>query len=50
MDLNGQCEADLCFACVMQVKQGSEHCLGFENGVHHLRKALHMFPNSVLIR
>ncbi|RVX15851.1 Tetratricopeptide repeat protein SKI3 [Vitis vinifera] len=32
------------------VKQGSEHCLGFENGVHHLRKALHMFPNSVLIR
>ncbi|KAL6314178.1 hypothetical protein AAG906_011922 [Vitis piasezkii] len=28
------------------VKQGSEHYLRFENGIHHLRKALHMFPKQ----
>lgn len=32
------------------VKQGSEDCLGIQNGVNHLRKTLHMFPNSGLIR
>ncbi|KAK4600400.1 hypothetical protein RGQ29_010162 [Quercus rubra] len=32
------------------VKHGTEFCLGFQPGVAHLRKALHMYPNSSLIR
>ncbi|KAK4276374.1 hypothetical protein QN277_019330 [Acacia crassicarpa] len=32
------------------VKNGSECCLGIQSGVMHLRKALHMFPNSNLLR
>lgn len=32
------------------VKHGTEFCLGFQSGVAHLRKALHMYPNSSLIR
>lgn len=32
------------------VKHGSENCLGIQNGVNHLRKTLHMYPNSGLIR
>ncbi|KAF6160918.1 hypothetical protein GIB67_025453 [Kingdonia uniflora] len=32
------------------LRHGSEHCLGIQSGVNHLRKALHMYPNSGLIR
>ncbi|XP_017258604.1 tetratricopeptide repeat protein SKI3 isoform X2 [Daucus carota subsp. sativus] len=32
------------------VKHGSENCLAIQNGVNHLRKTLHMYPNSGLIR
>ncbi|XP_028765736.1 tetratricopeptide repeat protein SKI3 isoform X2 [Neltuma alba] len=32
------------------VKNGSECFLGVQSGVMHLRKALHMFPNSNLLR
>ncbi|KAL8088263.1 tetratricopeptide repeat protein SKI3 isoform X1 [Apium graveolens] len=32
------------------VKHGSENCLGIQNGVNHLKKTLHMYPNSGLIR
>ncbi|OMP02501.1 Tetratricopeptide TPR-1 [Corchorus capsularis] len=32
------------------IKHGTEHNLGFQSGVCHLRKALHMYPNSNLIR
>ncbi|XP_068305808.1 tetratricopeptide repeat protein SKI3 [Pyrus communis] len=32
------------------VKHGSECCLGYQSGVNHLRKALHMYPNSSLLR
>lgn len=32
------------------IKHGSEDHLGFQSAVAHLRKALHMYPNSVLIR
>ncbi|CAK9178263.1 unnamed protein product [Ilex paraguariensis] len=32
------------------VKHGSKDWLGIQDGVNHLRKALHMFPNSVLLR
>lgn len=32
------------------VKRGSGHCLGYHSGVAHLRKALHIYPNSNLIR
>lgn len=34
----------------LQVKRGSGHCLGYHSGVAHLRKALHIYPNSNLIR
>lgn len=34
----------------MQIKQGSEHRLGYQSGIDHLRKALHMYPNSSLLR
>ncbi|KAF7829441.1 tetratricopeptide repeat protein SKI3 isoform X1 [Senna tora] len=32
------------------VKNGSECCLGIQSGVAHLRKALHMYPSSNLMR
>ncbi|KAK6277550.1 hypothetical protein POUND7_017873 [Theobroma cacao] len=32
------------------IKHGAEHHLGFQSGVSHLRKALHMYPNSNLLR
>lgn len=32
------------------VKNGSGSSLGFQSGVAHLRKALHMYPNSGLLR
>ncbi|GLU00145.1 hypothetical protein SLE2022_175370 [Rubroshorea leprosula] len=32
------------------IKHGLEDHLGFQSAVGHLRKALHMYPNSVLIR
>ncbi|KAG4199923.1 hypothetical protein ERO13_A05G177300v2 [Gossypium hirsutum] len=32
------------------IKHRTKHYLGFQNGVNHLRKALHMYPNSILIR
>ncbi|XWS14326.1 hypothetical protein CRYUN_Cryun35bG0000500 [Craigia yunnanensis] len=32
------------------IKHGTEHHLEFQSGVSHLRKALHMYPNSNLIR
>ncbi|KAG5542661.1 hypothetical protein RHGRI_015710 [Rhododendron griersonianum] len=32
------------------VKQGSMGCLGMESGLKHLRKVLHMYPSSDLIR
>lgn len=32
------------------VKHGSEHRLGYQSGIDHLRKALHMYPNSSLLR
>ncbi|KAL3514915.1 hypothetical protein ACH5RR_027632 [Cinchona calisaya] len=32
------------------VKHVSNDCLGIQNGVNHLRKALHMYPDSGLIR
>ncbi|XVE94342.1 hypothetical protein REPUB_Repub02eG0001100 [Reevesia pubescens] len=32
------------------IKHGTEHHLGIQSGVCHLRKALHMYPNSNLIR
>lgn len=32
------------------VKYASNNCLGIQNGIDHLRKALHMYPNSGLLR
>ncbi|KDP36716.1 hypothetical protein JCGZ_08007 [Jatropha curcas] len=32
------------------VKHGSESCLGFQSGVSYLKKALHKYPNSKLMR
>ncbi|KAM7521358.1 hypothetical protein LguiB_020320 [Lonicera macranthoides] len=32
------------------VKHGEKGCIGIQNGVNHLRKTLHMYPNSALIR
>ncbi|KAL6996045.1 hypothetical protein U1Q18_006180 [Sarracenia purpurea var. burkii] len=32
------------------VKHGSKECLGVQSGLKHLRKVLHMYPNSDLIR
>ncbi|KAI4366241.1 hypothetical protein MLD38_022139 [Melastoma candidum] len=32
------------------IKNGSASSLGYQSGVHHLRKALHMFPNSDMLR
>ncbi|KAF3446960.1 hypothetical protein FNV43_RR12140 [Rhamnella rubrinervis] len=32
------------------LKHGSEYCLEFQTGIAHLRKALHMYPNSGLLR
>ncbi|PKI54726.1 hypothetical protein CRG98_024926 [Punica granatum] len=32
------------------IKNSSEFGLGYQTGIHHLRKALHMFPNSNLLR
>ncbi|XP_048331542.1 tetratricopeptide repeat protein SKI3 isoform X2 [Ziziphus jujuba] len=32
------------------IKHGSEYCLAFQSGVAHLKKALHMYPNSCLLR
>ncbi|KAI4336665.1 hypothetical protein L6164_015163 [Bauhinia variegata] len=32
------------------VKNGSEDCLGVQSGLAHLRKALHMYPSSDLMR
>lgn len=32
------------------VKNGSEYCLGFQSGIDHLKKILHKFPNSYLLR
>lgn len=32
------------------IKYGSGHSLGLRSGVEHLKKALHMFPNSNLLR
>lgn len=34
----------------LQVKHGSEDFLWIQNGVNHLRKTLHMYPNSGMIR
>lgn len=33
-----------------QLKLGNEKSLGFQKGVDHLRKAVHMFPNSSVLR
>lgn len=32
------------------VKHGSEYRLGYRRGIDHLRKSLHMYPNSSLLR
>ncbi|XP_057975625.1 tetratricopeptide repeat protein SKI3 isoform X2 [Malania oleifera] len=32
------------------IKNGSKNCLGYQSGVDHLRKVLHLYPNSSLIR
>ncbi|XP_050376108.1 tetratricopeptide repeat protein SKI3 [Argentina anserina] len=32
------------------VKHGSEHRLGYQKGIDHVRKSLHMYPNSSLLR
>ncbi|XP_024971263.1 tetratricopeptide repeat protein SKI3 isoform X2 [Cynara cardunculus var. scolymus] len=32
------------------VKNGSEHRLGFQSGIDHLKKNLHKYPNSYLLR
>ncbi|WCJ44793.1 Tetratricopeptide repeat (TPR)-like superfamily protein [Euphorbia peplus] len=32
------------------VKQESEFCLGFKSGINHLKKVLHKYPNSRLLR
>ncbi|KAJ4836894.1 hypothetical protein Tsubulata_037363 [Turnera subulata] len=32
------------------VKYGSEYCPGFQSGISHLRRVIHMFPNSNLLR
>lgn len=32
------------------VKNGSEDCLGIQSGIDHLRKILHKYPNSYLLR
>lgn len=32
------------------VKTGSEGCLGIQNGINHLKKNLHKYPNSYLLR
>lgn len=32
------------------VKNGSEDCLGIQNGIIHLQKTLHKYPNSYLLR
>lgn len=34
----------------MQVKHGSEYRLGYQRGIDHLRKSLHLYPNSSLLR
>lgn len=34
----------------LQVKHVSNDCLGIQNAIDHLRKALHMYPNSSSIR
>ncbi|XP_041022054.1 tetratricopeptide repeat protein SKI3 isoform X4 [Juglans microcarpa x Juglans regia] len=32
------------------IRHGTEFCLGFQSGVAHLKKCLHKFPNSILLR
>ncbi|KAJ8772613.1 hypothetical protein K2173_027790 [Erythroxylum novogranatense] len=32
------------------IKHGSEHFLGFQSGISHLKKSLHLYPDSTLIR
>ncbi|XP_015574671.1 tetratricopeptide repeat protein SKI3 isoform X1 [Ricinus communis] len=32
------------------IKDGSESCLGFQSGINHLKKSLHKYPNSKLMR
>uniref|UniRef100_A0A7N0T3Q5 Tetratricopeptide repeat protein SKI3 n=1 Tax=Kalanchoe fedtschenkoi TaxID=63787 RepID=A0A7N0T3Q5_KALFE len=32
------------------LRHGSERCLNFQSGVEHLRKALHSYPSSLLLR
>ncbi|KAM0061737.1 putative tetratricopeptide-like helical domain superfamily [Helianthus debilis subsp. tardiflorus] len=32
------------------VKNSSEDCLGIQNGIYHLRKTLHKYPNSYMLR
>lgn len=34
----------------MQVKHGTEYRLGYQKGIDHVRKSLHMYPNSSLLR
>lgn len=47
---------DFIYSCInfihlcTQLKLGNESSLGIEKGVHHLRKAVHMFPNSSVLR
>ncbi|KAK9269809.1 hypothetical protein L1049_025382 [Liquidambar formosana] len=40
----------LLIALTKLIKHGSGQCLNFQSGVDHLRKALHMYPNSNLLR
>ncbi|KAF2310828.1 hypothetical protein GH714_017490 [Hevea brasiliensis] len=34
----------------LMIKHGSDSCLGFQNGVSYLKKILHNYPNSKLMR
>ncbi|KAJ6414247.1 hypothetical protein OIU84_006965 [Salix udensis] len=34
----------------VQVKHGSDYCLGFQSGISHVKNALHSYPNSNLLR
>lgn len=35
---------------ILQLKTGAGDLLGFEKGIAHLRKAIHMYPHGNLIR
>ncbi|XP_057975626.1 tetratricopeptide repeat protein SKI3 isoform X3 [Malania oleifera] len=46
----GRNDAALSVVRDLAIKNGSKNCLGYQSGVDHLRKVLHLYPNSSLIR